>query len=100
MGPAGPDGGRSRLLGDPGIELLAFPERYDAVAGAGALPDAEERLWPQLRADRIDHVDHAADLLSAAAGGGARLRSPPATLFSGRRHGRDLGRSAALGECR
>src|SRR5262249_2424108 len=92
-----PDCRRCSVLGDPGAELFAFFERYDAVAGPGLLPDAEEFLRPQLCADRRDHIDHAADLLAAAAGGRTVLRSQAAALFVSRRNGGDPGRSSVAG---
>src|SRR6266851_9599365 len=81
-GPKPRDRGRRRLLDHSGARLFAFLERHDAIAGAGALPDAEGRLWPQLCADRDDHPGLAGDLIAAATGGRAVRRSPPAALFT------------------
>ena len=89
-----------RVLGHHGAEFFAFPQRYDAVAGAGAVPDVEERVRPQLCADRADQPGDASDLVDAAARGRAVLGLPAATLFAGRRDGCDLDRSAAAGERR
>ncbi len=98
--PRPPYRARRRVLGHHGAELFAFPQRHDAVAGAGAVPDVEERVRPQLCADRADQPGDAGDLVAAAAGGRAVLGPPAATLFAGRRDGCDPDRSAAAGERR
>src|SRR5690348_18496161 len=38
-----PRGGSDDLLDHPVAQLLAFPQRYDAVAGTGAVSDAERQ---------------------------------------------------------
>src|SRR3984893_11662720 len=82
-----PDSGDHRLLDHSGAELFAFPQRHDAVAAAGALPDAEGRLRAELRSDRNDNPDLAADLVRAAAGSRHVRRPPAATLLARSRHG-------------
>src|SRR5260370_2978136 len=77
-GPKSPDRGWRRVLNHCGARLFAFLERHDAIAGAGALPDAEGRLWPQLCADRVDYPSLAGDFVAAATGCRAVRRSPPA----------------------
>src|SRR5271156_1505735 len=95
-----PDRAGRRVLGHHGAELFAFPQRHDAIAGAGAVPDVEERIRAQLCADRGDQPGDAGDLVAAATGGRAVLGPPAATLFAFRRDGRDPDRSAAAGERR
>src|SRR6266480_5226441 len=77
-----PDRGRRHLLDHPGAELLAFPQRHDAVAGAGAVPDAEGFLRSQLRPDRPDHADDAGHLVLPAADDWAVRRPSPTALFA------------------
>src|SRR5712671_2949458 len=91
---------RRGLLDHYGAQLFAFLERHDAIAGAGALPDAEGRLWPQLCADRVDHPGLAGDLIAAATGGRAVRRSPPAALLACRRDGCDARRTHTARERR
>src|SRR5678816_1677805 len=43
------------LLGHPGVELLPFAQRHDAVAGAGALSHPQDLLRPELQPGRSDH---------------------------------------------
>src|SRR5438552_16254880 len=83
-----PDRGRRDLLDHPGAELFAFPERHDAITGAGAVSDAEGLLWSQLRTDRVDHADDAGDLVTAAADRRYAGRLPAAALFARGRDGR------------
>src|SRR6266496_5213027 len=73
-----PRRGRDDILDHPRAQLLAFPQRHDAVAGPGDLPDAERLVRPQLCPDRADHVDHAGGLVGATAGDRAICRSSPA----------------------
>src|SRR5256885_16935982 len=87
--PEPPYRARRRVLGHHGAELFAFPQRHDAVAGAGALPDVEERVRPQLCADRADQPGDASDLVAAATGGRTALGPPAATLFACRWDGCD-----------
>src|SRR6516164_4052889 len=77
-----PDRARRRLLDYYGAELFAFPQRHDAVAGAGTLPDVEERIRAQLCTDRSDQPRHAGNFLAAATRSRAFLGSPAATLFA------------------
>ncbi len=94
-----PRGGGDDLFDHPVPQLLAFPQRHDAVAGPGAVPDAQGQLRPQFRADRPDHAGHAGDLVAVAADRRIRRRLAAAALFSRRRHGVDLCRAVDAGEC-
>src|SRR6516164_2889678 len=89
---------RRCLLDHSGARVFAFPQRHDAVAAAGALSDAKGHLWAQLRPDRDDHADLAADLVGHATGGRALCRPSPATLLARRRHGCHVHRPVAAGE--
>jgi len=91
---------RRRLFDHFSARLFAFSQRHDAVAAARTLSDAKGRIRAQLRPDRADHADLAADLLGAAAGGRALCRPSAATLFARDRHGCHLYRLAAAGERR
>src|SRR5712671_4453494 len=91
---------RRDLLNHSRAQLFAFPQRHNAVAGAGALSDAEGCLWPQLCADRDDHPGLAGDLIAAATGGRAVRRSPPAALFTRHWDGCDARRTYTARERR
>src|SRR5258708_29067879 len=98
--PAPPPRRRRNLLDHPGAQLFAFPQRHDAVAGAGAVSDAEGHLWPQLRTGRIDRGDDDDDLGSVAARCRALCGLSATVLFAFGRHGGDIDRVVAASECR
>src|ERR1700730_1476221 len=94
---AAPGCRRGCAVGPVRAQLLAFPQRYDGVAAAGDLPDIEDQLRAQFRADRDDHLDLATGVVGDAAYGRLYLGPQAATLLARLWYGRDPpGAAAAL----
>src|SRR6188768_445714 len=80
--PAGHEPGTDRLHGAGGDQLLPFPQRHDAGAAPGHVPDAEAGLRARLRPGGPHHLHLPAYRVAAAAGDRALHRPSAAAVLA------------------